>query len=98
MSILNNFIFKTACVKRIKSISVDRSQINDHGIDILLNFKGIDDSVGLSMDIEDALNFRDELNKSISQVLDEKAAHIMPKEVWEEFINETLLQNNDSDA
>ena len=58
----------TRLSKRIRSVSVDRSELEGHDIDIRLNFNGTKKSIGLAMPIDEAVIFRDELNKLIEEV------------------------------
>ena len=61
------FIFSRLS-KRIKSVAVDKSQLDGYDVDLLINFEGTKNSIGLAMPKEEAIIFRDELNRIIEEV------------------------------
>lgn len=65
------FIFKRMS-KRIKSVSVDKSQLDGYDIDLLINFKGSKKSIALAMPVEEAVIFRDELDMLIKEAKHEE--------------------------
>ena len=57
--------------KRIKALSVSRSEIDPTGIDFILIFNGSKKAIGLSMPLDDAMDIAGELVELIEEIRNE---------------------------